>query len=79
MDSAEFAKKTENTNEYRGIQVRQVVNGYAVVGTRTFHNKDTNTAVFSLTIEGVAPTQDGLFKCITDFFTTGSLTGQPVV
>lgn len=71
MNNIEFEQAIKGTVERRGIQVREVSNGYSMVMTRTFEDKDTRTSKFSVNIEGVAANKGQLMTAVQNFFNSG--------
>lgn len=74
MTKEELAAQTDGTIEQRGIQVREVVNGFVIVATRTFIDATTRTTRFSLNSEGIAKGTDDLLAAMERFFRTGDPT-----
>lgn len=76
MTSDEFDTLKADTTEQRDLQIRQVANGFVLVGNRRFLDNGTMTQRFSLGVEGVAETGDAALAAIQRFYTTGDLSGQ---
>jgi len=76
MTKDEFTTAVEGTVERRGIQIREVSNGFVFVATRTFRDVDTDTDKFSLSIEGVAQDTNLVLNACERFFKTGDPAGQ---
>lgn len=74
MTKEELAAQTEGTVEQRGVNVREVNNGFVIIATRTFIDATTRTTRFSLNSEGVAKDTADLLAAMERFFRTGDPT-----
>lgn len=72
MNTEQFKAATQGTTEQRDAQMRQVSNGFALVGTRRFVEPDTGAARLTQTVEAVAADGPGVVAALTNFVNTGS-------
>jgi hypothetical protein len=73
MNDAQFAEAIAGKVEQRDATIRQVVNGFIVMGNRRFIEPTTKALVLQQPVEAVFSDANGAASALGTFLTTGEL------
>jgi hypothetical protein len=72
MDETQFAEAAKDKIEWRDVQVRQISNGFVLIGNRRFVFPTTLAIAMQQTTEGVATTGEAASAMVASFLLSGS-------
>lgn len=78
MNAEQLATLLTTRNEMRDVRINQADNGFTIVGTRRFADRETGVVDAQLERQAVATTADAALATAQNFFHTGDFRGQYV-